>query len=103
MTTPPKQSHNNFVQKMLSDPYHLLEILLAYLPASVTQGLEASGIEILSNAFINENLRKSIADAVLRFKHPRQYNRYVYCVIEIKSRPDKLVSAQLMLTLSVLY
>jgi predicted transposase/invertase (TIGR01784 family) len=93
LDAPPLQTHNNFVELMLSEPETIKNFVQEHLPKALQEGLDLNSLEPQPTHFVEENLRKYVADLLVKAKRKGKAS-YFYFVVETKSRPEKLASLQ---------
>lgn len=91
----PHQIHNNFAKKWLSDKNSVLSFIKRYLPENITKSLTVDDVELIAESFIDNCFREQISDVMIKIKRDHK-DIYLYSILEIKSKPDKLTAAQLM-------
>ena len=99
LTDPPHNVHDAFGKKMLEDKKHLAEFITKYLSDTKTiahSKVDENRLEILPTKFINEYLKETIADVVVRIDGNENCPDSFYSVIELKSTNSKLTALQVM-------
>jgi hypothetical protein len=87
--------HDSLFKHLLGRAETAGRFLHARLPPHLAQHLASAPPQILPGSFVDPDLRQSHTDVLLQIRLRNSGNVLVYCLLEHKSRPDRLVRMQL--------
>ena len=88
--------HDAFIKVLLSDPNRLLSLLLDQLPGEITELFGESPPVIVESNFFGDDLRKSLADLLVKVEMTSGEPGFFYVLVEHKSYQDPAVVLQMM-------
>lgn len=94
--------HDRVFRSLMAEPGVAEALLRERLPRSLVASFSGPP-EALPEHFIDESLKASIADQVLRVPRRGGRDGYVYCLLEHKRTPDVFVLVQVLRYVSALY
>ncbi len=94
--------HDRVFRALMAEPGVAEALLRERLPRSLVASFSGPP-EALPEHFIDESLRASIADQVLRVPRRGGRDGYVYCLLEHKRTPDVFVLVQVLRYVAALY
>ncbi|MCI0525515.1 MAG: Rpn family recombination-promoting nuclease/putative transposase [Acidobacteria bacterium] len=92
ITTP----HDSFCKEIMARPEVAADFMANYLPPDVVARLDLSGLELVKDSFVDEELRKHFSDLLYRVPFRDGGEAFIYILFEHKSRPDDWAAFQLL-------
>ena len=88
--------HDKFIRNTLSHPENSRDFFSNYLPDAVLKKIDAASIRPVKGSFIDRELREHFSNLLCRADTTDGRPGYIYCLLEHKSYPDRLVAFQLL-------
>ena len=88
--------HDKFIRNLLSSPEISRDFFSNYLPDAVLKRIDAASIRPVKGSFIDRELREHFSDLLCKADTTDGRPGYIYCLLEHKSYPDRLVAFQLL-------
>ena len=88
--------HDSLFRAVFSDPAAAVGFLRAYLPESVSAGLQWSTLALRNNTFIDDDLRDSESDLLFAINRQSGCPAWLYVLLEHQSTPSRWMSFRLL-------
>ena len=89
-------AHDKFIRNTLSNPENSRDFFSNYLPDAVLKRIDTASIRPVKGSFIDRELREHFSDLLCKADFIDGRPGYIYCLLEHKSYPDRLVAFQLL-------
>lgn len=101
-TSPRVGLHDKAFRRLLKAPGAAEALVRERLPKRLTRRMVGPPV-LLSESFVDDSLKGSVADAVFRVPLEGAADAFVYCVVEHKSLPEPRALVQVLRYLSAVY
>ena len=91
-----KSPHDSFCKEIMSRLEVAADFLTNYLPPDIVALLDLSGLDLIKDSFVDEELRKHFSDLLYCAPMQEGGEAFIYILFEHKSRPDRWVAFQLL-------
>lgn len=91
-----KPKHDSLVKQIMSDPVAAQEFFEYYLPKEFKEKVDLSKIQLESESYIDESLRKKYSDLVYSIKTKDNEKAFIYTLIESQSTVDYWIALRLL-------